>query len=90
MLPKIASLPCPSHIHIQFIPVIDLEAFGFGGKLPDILAKAVETTRNNEPLAWQSIINDPLAKRVLENPMAAVKEVVEAAMDAADHAKLIA
>lgn len=70
------------------MPVIDLEAFGFGGdKLPDILTKSIESVRNNEPLLWDSILTDPVAKRVLENPIAAVKEVVEAAMDAAAYAR---
>lgn len=70
------------------MPVIDLEAFGFDGKkLPDILAKAVERTRTDEPLLWDSILVDPIAKNVLENPIEAVKEVVAAAMDAASFTK---
>jgi hypothetical protein len=82
-------LKIPSHTSIiQPMSVIDLEAFGFGGKLPDILAKAVETTKQNEPLVWQSILTDPVAKRVLENPMLAVKEAMDAAMDAADYPKV--
>jgi len=62
------------------MPVIDLEAFGFGGQLPALLTKAIETTKQNEPLVWTSILTDPLVKRVLENPMLVVKEVMDAAM----------
>ena len=73
---------------IQHLPVIDLEAFGFGGdRLPDILTKSLEATTKNEPLLWNSILTDPVAKRVLENPIAAVKEIVDAAMDASDFKK---
>lgn len=73
---------------IQPVPVIDLEAFGFGGdRLPDILAKSLEATQRDEPLLWQSILTDPVAKRVLENPIAAVKEVMDAAMDASGYKK---
>lgn len=55
---------------------------GFGGdRLPSILSKAIETTRQNEPLVWNSILTDPTAKRFLENPIQAVKEAVEAASD---------
>jgi hypothetical protein len=76
------------HTPIRHLLVIDLEAFGFGGdRLPDILAKSLETTTKNEPLLWQTILTDPVAKRVLENPIAAVKEIVGAAMDASDYKK---
>lgn len=68
--------------------VIDLEAFGFDGKkLPDILAKAMDRTLTDEPLLWNSILTDPIAKSVMENPIEAVKEVVAAAMDAASFTK---
>jgi hypothetical protein len=69
--------------------VIDLGAMGFGGTfLPAILTKAIETTKKNEPLLLTSILTDPLVKRVLENPLLVVKEVMDAAMDAADYAKV--
>lgn len=69
--------------------LIDLEAMGFGGTfLPAILTKAIETTKKNEPLLLTSILTDPLVKRVLDNPLLVVKEVMDAAMDAADYAKV--
>lgn len=67
--------------------VIDLEAAGFGGKLPDILAKSIEATKTEEPLLWQTLLTDPVAKRVLENPILAAKEAMDAAIDAASYAK---
>lgn len=76
-----------THTHIPPLPVIDLEAFGFGGTLPDILAKSIKTTQGDEPLLWDSILTDPVAKAVISDPMAVVKQVVDAAMDAADYAK---
>jgi len=64
------------------MPVIDLDAFGFGGdKLPAILQKSIKTTQENEPLVWKSILTDPIARRVMEDPIRAVKEVMDAAMD---------
>jgi hypothetical protein len=57
--------------------VIDLEAFGFGGVLPPILGKALESVKNDEPQLWKSVLTDPLSKRYLENPMLAVKEVMD-------------
>lgn len=57
---------------------------GFGGRLPDLLAKSIEASKEQEPLYWQTILTDPLVKRVMENPMAAAKEAIAAAMDASD------
>ena len=70
------------------MPVIDLEAMGFGGVLPAIVTKAIEITKQNEPLIWTSMLTDPLVRRTLENPMLVVKEVMDAAMDAVEYAKV--
>lgn len=76
------------HTHVQSMQVIDLEAMGFGGdKLPDILRKSIERVKSDEPLLWDSILTDPIAKSVVENPIEAVKEIVAAAMDASAFAK---
>lgn len=80
-----AMLPSNPISH-TYPPVIDLEAFGFGGKLPDILAKSIKTSQADEPLLWDSILTDPVAKRAISDPMAVVKEVVDAAMDASGYA----
>jgi len=61
--------------------VIDLEAFGFGGVLPDVLSKAISSVREQEPLIWNSVLSDPVAKRYLEDPMLAVKEALDVAKD---------
>ena len=51
------------------------------------MAKSIKTTQSEEPLLWQTIITDPVAKRVLENPILAAKEAIDAAIDAAGYAK---
>ncbi|EWM20107.1 hypothetical protein Naga_101770g1 [Nannochloropsis gaditana] len=61
--------------------LIDLEAFGFGGVLPDVLSKAISSVREQEPLIWNSVLSDPVAKRYLEDPMLAVKEALDVAKD---------
>lgn len=75
------------YTHIQPITVIDLKALGFGGELPSLVTKAIETTKQNEPLVWDSVLSDPIAKRFLSNPTLAVQEAVDAASDYVNTAK---
>lgn len=65
--------------------VIDLEAMGFGGQFPEILAKGIKSVKQDEPLLWDSLITDPIAKRAVEDPMTVVKEIINIATDAAGY-----
>ncbi|GAB5037529.1 Hypothetical protein NocV09_08500070 [Nannochloropsis oceanica] len=67
--------------------LIDLKALGFGGELPSLVTKAIETTKQNEPLVWGSVLSDPIARRFLDNPILAVQEAVDAASDYVKNAK---
>lgn len=51
------------------------------------MTKAIETTKQNEPLVWGSVLSDPIARRFLDNPILAVQEAVDAASDYVKNAK---
>lgn len=80
------------HIHSHTHPisnpttVIDLEAMGFGGVMPTILDKALKSNMAEEKPLWDSLMTDPIARRFVENPMAAAKIAIEVAQDFAAQA----
>ena len=56
--------------------------------MPRILDKAMKSNLENEKPLWDSLMTDPIARRFVENPMAAAKMAIEVAQDFAAQASL--